>query len=87
MSIYYFYKEDCTACQLLKKAVESMFEKINDNVYKYMIDVEKDNVLVDKYKIFVIPTIILLNDKGEEIKKWRSDNPPFKEIISLANKY
>ncbi len=63
----------CGYCKRLKPAVMQVAEELSDKVLFDGIDVDQENELAAKYKIDVIPTMILV-DKGQASEQLV--NPP-----------
>ena len=57
--------EWCMPCRLLDKALEG-FKTCE--VIKY--DADEDEDIVEKYNVRGIPVTILLNDNGDEVRRW-----------------
>lgn len=66
MEILKFSGQYCTPCKMLAKE----FEKYNLSINVKEVDVEEDFELVEKYKIKSVPTTILIDDNGNENKRW-----------------
>lgn len=63
MKILKFYTDTCMPC----KALGKILEKIDVEVES--INAMKDIVAVDKYNICTTPTLVFLNDAGEEYNR------------------
>ncbi len=69
----------CPACIRMKtetytqKSVEKVFSKLN--VQKINIDLVESEKISDQFHVKAIPTLILLNTKGEEIYRWLDYQP------------
>ncbi len=63
MKILKFYTPTCMPC----RAVGKMLEKIEVPVEE--INALEDLAAVDKYNICTTPTLIFLNDNGEEVRR------------------
>ena len=62
--ILFFHSEWCSQCKLLQK-------ELNNFDYIPIIDIDADTneSLCDKYDIKVLPTLILIDNKGNEVIK------------------
>ena len=62
--ILFFYAEWCSQCKLLQK-------ELNNFDYIPIIDIDADTneSLCDKYDIKVLPTLILIDNEGNEVIK------------------
>jgi thiol-disulfide isomerase/thioredoxin len=69
----------CPACIRMKtetytkKSVEKLFTKLN--VQKINIDLIENEKISDQFHVKAIPTLVLLNTKGEEIYRWLDYQP------------
>lgn len=69
----------CPACIRMKtetytkKSVEKLFSKLN--VQKINIDLLENEKISDQFHVKAIPTLVLLNTKGEEIYRWLDYQP------------
>ena len=63
--ILYFSAAWCGPCQTLGPIMEGL----TNEVVHSKIDVDKDSTLSAKYNVRNIPTLILLNEFGEEINR------------------
>lgn len=66
MKLLKFGAKWCGICRVLNKNLENFS---GCEVVKYDVD-EIDEDLLQKYNIRNIPVSILVNDEGEEIKRW-----------------
>lgn len=57
----------CGPCKRLAPAVAELIEKYPDNVVKYDVDVEVE--LRDDFEITAVPTLILVDNDGQEISR------------------
>ena len=64
MNILKFFGTWCNPCKVLLKAFEKA--KIKHQV----IDVGENEELTDKYNVKSVPTVIVLNDEGEELGRF-----------------
>ena len=79
MKILKFYTETCMPCRALGKILESM------NVEVEPINAMEDIASVDKYNVCTTPTLIFLNDEGEEVARTVGLIPK-SEIENILNK-
>lgn len=63
--LFYFSAEWCVPCQTLGPIMDQVSQKIP--VQKINIDYEAD--VTSKYKVFSIPTVILV-EKGQELRRF-----------------
>lgn len=57
----------CGPCKRLAPAVAELMEKYPDNIVKYDVDVEVE--LREDFEITAVPTLILVDDDGQEISR------------------
>ena len=79
--ILLFGAETCGPCQMVKKRIYAILEANEFDFEFKEIDVydEKNENLLDKYRILNLPTLIGLTDKGEH--RWEKINP--NEILRI----
>ena len=63
MKILKFYTPTCMACRMLVKILEQVDAEVED------INAMEDLANVDKYNICTTPTLIFLNENGEEVTR------------------
>ena len=63
MKILKFYTPTCMPCRALGKTLDKM------DVVVESIDATEDIAKVDEYNVCTTPTLIFLNDKGEEVER------------------
>lgn len=67
MRLLKFYTKNCAPCKLLQPTLEQALK--GKDIELVTIDAEKYVVLSTEYKIRGVPTLILLDDDGNEIKR------------------
>lgn len=67
MKLLQFKAEWCNPCKLQTKEFES--NKLNVELNAINVDDDPDD-LTNQYKVRSIPTMVLINDNGEEINRW-----------------
>ena len=60
MEILKFYTETCMPCRVVGKMLDGMGLEVES------INAMEDTYNVDKYNVCTTPTLVFLNDKGEE---------------------
>ena len=63
MKILKFYTPTCMPCRALGKILDKM------NLEVESIDATENIAEVDRYNVCTTPTLIFLNDKGEELER------------------
>lgn len=62
-----FYAEWCQPCKMLSRIMEDAKDKITIPVEE--VDIDKSQELAIKYGIRGVPTIVIVDDAGVEIKR------------------
>lgn len=76
MKLIEFSAEWCLAC----KSLESRLKDIDLTIDLIRYDVEEEVDLTEEWKIRNIPTTILLDDNGREVKRWVGNFNPNVEL-------
>ena len=68
-----FTSEMCLDCQTMNKIFKEIFPKYNNKIILTEIQVQDKNSFnkeqIQKYNVTLVPTIILLNSQGQQIKR------------------
>lgn len=68
-----FTSEMCLDCQTMNKIFKEIFPKYDNKIVLTEIQVQDKNSFnkeqIQKYNVTLVPTIILLNSQGEQIKR------------------
>ena len=81
MKILKFYTDTCMNCKMLGKVLDRMNIEVDN------INANENTALVDKYEICTTPTLVFLNDSGEEVSKIVGPTTQSKIQEVLDNKY
>ena len=63
-----FYADWCAPCRAMKPVLEDLKAEMGDNLTIFKIDVDKNQMVAERFGIRSIPTLILFKD-GEAV--WR----------------
>lgn len=66
-----FRKEGCVPCDRLEPKLEEVTD--NNDIPVKEIQVEEDMEKVREYKVRASPTVVLLDDSGEEVDRFSGD--------------
>ena len=69
MKLLKFYAEWCAPCKNMTRLMESMGDKITVPVENIDVDEDYNQEIVNNYRVRTLPTFVLLNDEGHEIKR------------------
>ena len=68
-----FTSHMCLDCQTMNKIFKEIFPKYNEEIVLTEINVQEnkpgDQEQIDKFKVTLVPTIILLDSQGKEVKR------------------
>ena len=76
MKLIKFGASWCLPC----KNLDSRLDSINLNIDLLKYDVEEDVELTEEWKVRNVPTTILIDDNGHEIKRWVGNFEPNVEL-------
>ena len=84
MKLLKFYAEWCGPCKMLSMSMASIegsegFPKVEE------IDIDRNEEMVDRYKIRSVPTMVFVDDEGNEITRilGYKTNPQIKAALGL----
>lgn len=64
-----FYATWCGPCKLAAPIIDKLSEELKDKVLIVKVDVDENQATSQKYGIMSIPTVVILNKEGEEVKE------------------
>lgn len=67
MQLLKFQASWCQPCNMLSKAMESIDHPLVES--RQEIDIDEDTEKVKQYNIRGVPTLILIDDEGKEVKR------------------
>ena len=67
MKLLKFYAEWCGPCKGLTMVINNAKDKIDIPIEQY--DIDNEMMMAQEYKIRSVPTLILVDDKNQEIKR------------------
>lgn len=76
MKLIEFSAEWCLAC----KNLESRLSKLDLTIDLFIYDVEEEVDLTEEWKVRNVPTVILVDDNGSEVKRWVGNFEPNVEL-------
>lgn len=84
MKLLKFYAEWCAPCKMLSRSVEdakSDIESLMINIEE--VDIDQDMDTARKYNVRGVPTIIMVTESGEEVRR-KSGYMTTEELIRFA---
>jgi len=67
MKLLKFYAEWCGPCKGLTMIINGAKDKIDIPIEEY--DIDNEMIMAQNYKVRSVPTIVLVDDKNQEIKR------------------
>lgn len=65
-----FYSKTCGPCKVMSRNLEKL-DNTKVEIHEIDIAEEENNELVDKYKVRVVPTIIILSDNEDILAEFK----------------
>ena len=69
MKVYKFYAEWCQPCKMLSKVIEDAKDKIDPSVELIEFDIDAEMMTAVNYNVRGVPTMVIVDDAGKEIKR------------------
>ena len=69
MKVYKFYAEWCQPCKMLSKVIEDSKDKIDPSVEFIEFDIDAEMMTAVNYNVRGVPTMVIVDDAGKEIKR------------------
>ena len=69
MKVYKFYAEWCQPCKMLSKVIEDAKDKIDSSVELIEFDIDAEMMTAVNYNVRGVPTMVIVDDAGKEIKR------------------
>ena len=69
MKVYKFYAEWCQPCKMLSKVIEDAKDKIDPSVEFIEFDIDAEMMTAVNYNVRGVPTMVIVDDAGKEIKR------------------
>ena len=67
MKLLKFYAEWCGPCKGLSMVIKGAQDKIDIPIEEY--DIDNEMMMAQEYKVRSVPTMVLVDDKGNELKR------------------
>ena len=67
MKLFKFYAEWCGPCKGLTMVINNAKDKIDIPIEQY--DIDNEMMMAQEYKIRSVPTLVLVDDKNQEMKR------------------
>jgi len=82
MEIKLFYKQECPRCPAAKEICKKLEERGHSIKY---YDIESVDGMAEAmfHMVMSTPTLLVLDDKGNELGAWRGSAPEIGAVISL----
>ncbi len=81
MYLKLFVSRECPKCPAAKEAVS----KVSERVEIYDIDEAEGLAEAAYYGVLCTPSLLIVDDKGHELKGWRCEVPQPRDISSALN--
>jgi thioredoxin-related protein len=83
MRVKYFYKKDCPKCPAAKEVL-SKFNQVDQE----HLDLDTVEGLAEGayYSVFSTPSIIIVDEEGNEVYSWRGEVPSVSSLENILKK-
>ena len=80
-----FFATWCGPCKMMHPVLEQLKEEMGDSLRIIKIDIDKNEALMEQYRIQSVPTLMLFRE-GQQL--WRQSGAmPLAELTSIINSY
>lgn len=80
-----FFATWCGPCKMMHPVLEQLKEEMGDSLRIIKIDIDKNEALVEQYRIQSVPTLMLFRE-GQQL--WRQSGAmPLAELTNIINSY
>ncbi|MFZ9242612.1 MAG: thioredoxin family protein [Sediminibacterium sp.] len=83
MKIIDFWAEWCQPCKMMEPILKEI-EKEYPNITIEKVNVDEDTAKTQNFEISTIPTFVLVNEEGREIKRVKGAMPKYKLLKELG---
>lgn len=79
MKVLKFFTDTCMPCRVVGKVLEKI-----EGLEVTPINAAENTAMVDKYQVFMTPTLVFLNNEGKEVERTKGmvSESQIKEIVS-----
>lgn len=80
-----FFATWCGPCKMMHPVLEQLKEEMGDSLRIIKIDIDKNEALMEQYRIQSVPTLMLFRE-GQQL--WRQSGAmPLAELTNIINSY
>ena len=80
-----FFATWCGPCKMMHPVLEQLKEEMGDSLRIIKIDIDKNEALMEQYRIQSVPTLMLFRE-GQQL--WRQSGAmPLVELTNIINSY
>ena len=75
-ALFYFSHEECNVCKVLKPKLQELIEENFSKIKMFYVNIKESPELAAQNSVFTVPTITVMLDGREFIRKSRNLNIP-----------